>query len=338
MHHFFLDCGVPHPLALALVTLLLCWSAGAARADTCSVTMPDVDFGQVSPITMSDITVQSTGTISCTWNLTLAARVSACVTAGYGGTSTSANPRTMANGANQMQYNLYRASDYAAASIWGGAAVPGATTPFSFAFLAPAGIFGGTKTDTFTVYGKIPAGTSLATVPTVNNSNTVYSATFGGTLNYNFYGLGSPPDCMVSLSNSFSFTARATAINNCTITATPLNFGTPPLLDAVVRSTSTLSVQCVNGNGYQIALNGGLAPGTVAARRLTNAGTGEFINYRLSATLDGPLWGDGSAGTTVYSGTGTGLTVPIQVYGYVPVQSTPSPGTYKDTITATIYF
>lgn len=321
-----------------LFILLLCCAAGAARADTCSVTMPDVDFGQVSPITATDITVQATGTISCTWNVTLAARVSACVNAGLGGTSASANPRTMANGANLMEYNLYRAGDYAAASIWGGAGVLGATTPFPFAFLAPAGILGGTKTDTFTVYGKIPAGTTLALVKTVNNSNTVYSALFGGTLNYNFYGLGAPPDCMAGLSNSFAFTAKATAINNCTITASPLSFGSPPLLNSVVRGTSTLSVKCVNANGYQIALNGGVAPGTVAARRMRNTGNTEFIAYQLSATLDGPLWGDGNSGTTLYSGTGTGALVPVVVYGMVPVQNTPSPGDYKDTVTATIYF
>jgi len=321
-----------------LVGLLLLCGAGAARADSCSVSMPDVNFGSVSPITTSDIVTQAVGTISCTWSLNLSSNASICVTAGFGGTSVSANPRTMNNGSNLMQYNLYRVGDYAAASIWGGPGVAGATTPFTTTLLAPGGILGGTKTQNFTVYAKIPAGTSLAAVKTVSNGDTVYSALFGGTISYSYYGGTTVSPCTGANTASFAFTAQATATNNCTITTSPLSFGSPVLLSSAVRSTSTLSVQCVNANGYQIALNGGTVANNVGARAMKNAANADTVSYQLSATLDGPLWGDGTGATTKYTGTGTGALQSITLFGMVPAQGTPSPGNYKDTVTATIYF
>jgi len=75
----------------------------------------------------------------------------------------------------------------------------------------------------------------------------------------------------------------------------------------------------------------------VAARKMKSA-DGSLVAYRLSTTLDGPLWGDGSAGTAVWSGVGTGATVSVPMYGMVPVQSTPAPGDYRDTVTATVLF
>jgi len=38
------------------------------------------------------------------------------------------------------------------------------------------------------------------------------------------------------------------------------------------------------------------------------------------------------------TGTGTGAVQSVPIFGSVPKQTTPSPGDYKDTVTATIYF
>ncbi|WP_280527698.1 spore coat protein U domain-containing protein [Ciceribacter thiooxidans] len=38
------------------------------------------------------------------------------------------------------------------------------------------------------------------------------------------------------------------------------------------------------------------------------------------------------------TGTGTGLTENVSVYGRVPAQSTPAPGTYTDTIVVTVTY
>jgi spore coat protein U-like protein len=57
--------------------------------------------------------------------------------------------------------------------------------------------------------------------------------------------------------------------------------------------------------------------------------------YRDSARAQ--PWGD-SAGTNTAAGTGSGLAQTVTVYGRVPAQTTPSPGTYSDTVVVTISY
>lgn len=331
-------------LLLWLTVLLGCAWGGAAQADTCSVSMTNIDFGNVSPISGSDYVAQATGTFSCVFSslnlgqlLTPNAQV--CISLGLGTNSTSALPRNLGNGSNRMEYNVYVDSSYATAKIWGGAGVAGA--PSTFGLILSAGLLAppGTYSTTFTVYAKIPAGASLAAVPTVGNANTVYTSSFAGvgTYTYTTYGLVNLFGCTVN-SGSFGFTVNATAVNDCTITASPMAFANASILTGNLRSTSTLSVRCVNNNAYQIALNGGSVAASVANRKMKNTLTTDQLSYRLSATLDGPLWGDGTAGTSMVTGTGTGASVPLTIYGRVPAQAAPRPGDYKDTVTATIYF
>lgn len=334
-----------------LVPLALLLSHGTARADSCSATLNTLSFGNVSPISNADLTATATGNVSCTWNLLsstlpyilLFPKAVVCVNIGIGTNSTGALPRTLGNTAPgnnaRMEYNLYLNNGYSAAAIWGAAGISG-TTPLTMVLAAPNLIIGGTFTYPFTVYGKIPAGATLAAIPTVSDGNTLYTSSFAGaaTVQYAFFNLFQPA-CTTGASTSFSFSVQATAINDCTITATPLSFGPTNVLVSPKRATGSLSVRCVNNDAYQIALNGGTVAGSVATRKMKPlTGGAERINYRLSATLDGPLWGDGTGGTSMVAGTGTGLAVPITVYGMLPQQATPTPGDYSDTVTATIYF
>lgn len=332
-----------------LLACLLAGACGSARADGCTATLADVNFGIVSPISATSPTTSSVGSVTCTWALLsptppyilLFPNVQVCVNAALGTNSTSSTPRTLAasGSSSQVQYNLYRDATYAAASIWGAPTLTSTPTPFSFTMTSPNLLIGGTLTQAFTVYAKIPSGSSLAAVQTVANADTVYTSSFTGaaTVTYAYYNLVAP-GCAAGASASFGFNVNATATNNCTIGTTPMSFGTNGTLSSVVRGTSTLTVQCVNNDAYQIALNGGSTANSVTARQMKNTGTAEKVSYRLSATLDGPLWGDGTGSTTMYAGTGNGAAQTVTVYGQVPVQGTPSPGSYKDTVTATIYF
>ncbi len=47
---------------------------------------------------------------------------------------------------------------------------------------------------------------------------------------------------------------------------------------------------------------------------------------------------DGTSGSSTVSGTGTGTSQTIPVYARVLPQSTPTPGSYSDTIIATVTF
>jgi spore coat protein U-like protein len=330
-----------------LAALLLALGCGAARADACSVTMSDFSFASVSPISASDYTASATGSVSCTWNLLasvppfllLVPSVTVCLNLGVGTLSTATDPRTLGNGSNRLNYNLYASSAYAASGIWGGPATAATPNPLTFTLNAPQ-LTGGTSSVNFTAYAQIPAGALLASMAqTVGNANTVYSSSFAGaaTMKYAFYLL-IPPSCQVGFSQAFSFQVQATVVNDCNISVGSLAFANSSLLSSPVRTTANLAIQCVNNNAYQISLSGGSAAGNVAARKMKSLANSETIAYRISNALDGTVWGDGTAGTVTVTGTGNGAVQNLTLYGMVPAQATPSPGDYKDTVTATVAF
>lgn len=329
-----------------LLGLVLCCGAGNARADTCSATLSDVNFGAVSPLSTADISVSASGTVSCAWSLlsslppyvVVLPNVSVCVNLGLGDGSSSLTPRTLSNGAAKLQYNLYSDATMAPSAIAGSTALPGASLPLLAVLNVPNLLAGGSTTQAFTVWGKIPAGAALAAVATVGNADTNYVSSFAGhaSISYAFYNLIKPA-CTTGFSSSFSFTVRARVVNDCKINATPLSFGSVGTLAGAVRASSALSVQCVNNNAYQVVLGGGSVANNVGARKMKSA-AGSTIGYRLSSSLDGPLWGDGSLGTAVWSAVGTGANLNVPIYGMVPAQATPAPGDYRDTVTATVVF
>jgi len=240
----------------------------------------------------------------------------------------------MSNGANTMQYDLYE--DAAHSQIWG--SVTNGTTPLSVQLSKPA--TGTSATTTLTYYGLIAA--NQPTVPTINDSNTVYTQSFAGSetsLNYGFFLLVSPTCASLTTTDgTFPFTSSATVVNNCLISATNVSFGTAGVLSSSLTAAGSISARCTNGDAFRISLNGG-ASGNVAARTLLQQGGGGIVNYQLyTDSAYSVPWGDGTAGTSMVTGTGSGNAQAISVYGQVPAQSTPAPGNYSDTITATIVF
>ncbi|KMY86413.1 Sigma-fimbriae tip adhesin [Candidatus Paraburkholderia calva] len=79
-----------------------------------------------------------------------------------------------------------------------------------------------------------------------------YTSTFSGAtqaqMTYQAFLLSSPPSCTTLTVNpvALSFTVSATVINDCTISASNLNFGTSGLLTSTLAATGTLSVACTN--------------------------------------------------------------------------------------------
>lgn len=327
-------------LAGLLAFLFLLCGAGQARADTCEASMTDISFGAVNPIAAADVHASGTLTVTCTWTLLnlqppllLLPAATVCVNlgAGSGGGGT---PRYLANGSQRLAFNLYTDTTYADAAVWGGPALPGTLPiPVRFAGLVKLG----SVSQSFPIYGKIPAS-ALAGVGATGGAGTVYDSSFAGhgTVSFSFSGVQTQP-CTAGGSTAFSFNVRATIANDCLISADKLDFGTNSVLNGVRRASSSLSVQCTANSPYQIAFNGG-QNGTVAARKMKNPVTAETVSYALSTTMDGPAWGDGTLGSAVYGGVGTGGVQSVPVYGAVPAQRTPSPGSYRDTVTATLYF
>jgi spore coat protein U-like protein len=243
------------------------------------------------------------------------------------------SPRYLANGSNQMQYELYQDAGYT--QSWGSTYL--GTTPISLTLTKP--LTGTSAMSTVTIYGQIAA--NQPSVPTVGNASTVYSQTFNGTqtsLNYGFYLLGAPTCASLATNGTFAFTATATVINNCNISATNIAFLPTGVLNSALTATGNISAQCTNGDAFQIALSGG-SSGNVAARTMQRTGGGGSVNYQLYQNSGmSTIWGDGTRGTSMTTGTGSGAVQMLTVHAQVPAQTTPQPGSYSDTITATISF
>jgi spore coat protein U-like protein len=86
-----------------------------------------------------------------------------------------------------------------------------------------------------------------------------------------------------------------------------------------------------------VALDGGLSgAANPAQRKLSQAAQTISYGLYLDAGRTAP-WGD-SVGVNTATGTGSGLAQTLTVYGRVPAQSTPAPGTYADTVVMTISY
>ncbi|MFJ2991507.1 spore coat protein U domain-containing protein [Pandoraea sp. NPDC087047] len=310
----------------AIAAALLAQNANAL-AQTCSLGTPTLAFAAFSPI--SGMALSATGTIpvSCTWPLLGGnPNVKLCLALN------ASQPLTLTNAGNAINFGLF--TDPAFSNAWGSG------TSSVISLTMARNILGGTVTQNVNFYGRIAS--AQTTVPTSGSSNTVYTRAFASadtTLQYASYAALAPaPACGTAMTAvpGTPFASNVTVINNCTVAATNITFATQSALASPVTSSGQLTVQCTNNDAFRISLSGGLL-GTVASR--TMAGPTASVSYQLY--LDSgyaTIWGDGTSGTSQLTGVGTGLVQVIPIYALVPSQSTPAPGVYTDTVTATIQF
>ena len=335
---------VAPPLLLLLLLLLLC--CGQARADSCAITPANLTFPSVSSISSAPVYASSSFKVTCTWTATdilglLTPTATVCLTLGAGSGNATTNNTTMrqlSNGALRINYNLYTDATYTAAKIWGGMA--GTTTPgnaIAFTIFKTGGP--GSLDRIVDIYGKLEADTNLSSL-SVGPDNLGFTSNFGAgsaVMYYQFAPLGLL-GCLLPQTVAIPFTVTAPVINDCNINIGNLAFPQSRLLTSPVRTTSSLSVTCSKDTAYRITLGAGTYGASTSARRMRNTGTAETVDYVVSSGLDGTSWGDGNGGTVAVTGTGTGAVQAMTVYGRVPAQNTPSPGDYKDTVTATVSF
>jgi spore coat protein U-like protein len=135
-----------------------------------------------------------------------------------------------------------------------------------------------------------------------------------------------------------TFAVQVAITATCTInSASTLNFGSVGVLSANTDQTSTIQVQCTNTTPYNVGLDAGTGTGaTVATRKLTSGGN--TVNYSLFSDAGRTtVWGN-TIGTDTVAGTGNGAAQSFSVFGRIPAQSTPAPGSYADTITVTVTY
>ncbi|VVD65991.1 Csu type fimbrial protein [Pandoraea fibrosis] len=302
--------------------------SAAALAQTCALGTPTLAFSAFSPISGAALPATGTIPVSCTWPIVGGnPNVKVCLALN------ASQPLSLTNAGNAITFGLF--TDPAYSNAWGTA------TSSVIAITLARPLLGGTLTQNVNVYGKIAA--AQTTVPTSGSSNTVYTRVFATgdmSLQYASYGALSPaPACGSAMTAvpGTPFNANVTVINNCTIAAANITFATQSALSSPVTSTGQITVQCTQNDAYRVSLSGGLL-GTVTSRSMTGV-TGSSVSYQLY--LDSgyaTIWGDGTSGTSQLTGVGSGLVQFIPIYARVPAQSTPAPGVYTDTVTATIEF
>jgi len=125
----------------------------------------------------------------------------------------------------------------------------------------------------------------------------------------------------------------------CTVSATPVAFGTFNPFGSAVTTTGTIRVACTKGSStgtYTIALSTGNS-GNYAQRQTST--TAPYLNYNLyTASNYSSIWGDGTGGSVTVTGTNTRTTKNYTVYGKLPTPQGVTPNPYSDSITVTVTY
>jgi len=163
------------------------------------------------------------------------------------------------------------------------------------------------------------------------------SARTGVVLGGLLLGLAAPAQAQTSTSN---VTVSALVGKNCSITTTPVNFGSydPVVANAAtpLDGTGSVTVSCTKGAGTRIDLGLGSNP-SGSTRRMQ--GGGDFLTYELYRNAGRSIaWRSGpTAGQTIVAAPNKNPRTFI-VYGRVPAGQDVAAGPYNDIVLATINF
>jgi spore coat protein U-like protein len=280
------------------VLSLLVFGARPAAAAQCGVSSSNIQFGN-----FTGATIHITGTL--TLNCPNGAPYQVSLDAGTGSGATITTRSMTGPGSVLLGYQLFRDSAYT--TNWGNTSGTGWVT--------------GTGTGSnqnLTIYAQLPANVYAPTGSYTDSSITV-SVTGSG---------------LTTVTSHFN--VKATVQANCQIAAGTLNFGTYSGL--LINSTSIISVTCTNTTTYNVGLNAGTATGATVTNRSMTGPAGALLGYKLFSNSGFTVnWGN-TVGTNTLAGTGTGIAKSLTVYGQLPAGQSANPGSYTDTITATITY
>lgn len=315
---------------LALVLGLMLGATLGAEAQTCTITPPTtLNFGTVDVLANTAVDVSGTVSISCTGTANQQARL--CLNMGDPNAEAGGN-RIAKNGTNQIRYDIYsdpgRTTRW---SSWKGGTGAGVEVVFT---LSTTGTYSGSVQ----MYGRVFAGQQTVLA---GNPSLTYTEAFSGSPRLHqrvrYVSTGQLCPAMTTGTATWgNMTVSITVPKKCLVTGNTLNFGTTSALSAIVDASTNLSVACSSTLAYTISLDNGLYGVSAVTRKMgSGANRVSYSLYRDAArTLN---WG-ATVGTDTLAGTGTGNTVSVPVYGRVPVQTTPPPATYTDTVVITVTY
>lgn len=310
-------------LLIAAVILLCSIGAAYGQNVSCTVTPTGPAFGDVTSALLANQTSSTTGTIgySCS-GFQHNSTGTVCLSLGN---FNGSNTRSMTAGANTLNYQIYQDSGFT--TVWGDSATNGIET------IQVSSDSSGNASGSATMYAKTltgqtttPAGSYTQTFAS-GNPNQVTAAR----------GTGTPCTSITSNPTGISFTTTATVSNLCTISTSSVNFGSVTSLSSGVPATGSVTLQCTNGDAYNVGLNAGTGSGATISNRLMTKGSSTIIYSLYQNGTHTSVWGT-TLGTNTVAGTGTGANQTLTVFGLVPSQTIPAPGTYTDTVVATVTY
>jgi spore coat protein U-like protein len=301
---------------LGLLTMLF---ATQVDAQTCTVSMTDVAFGTVNVLPGTAVNTTATITVTCSGG-SGAQRV--CINIGCGSACDSTSRQMTGPGGATARYDLY--SNSARTTLWGSwqSGYDSAGVQMSVSH---------NSSNTHTVYGRFLASQT-------SDPSGSYTATLSAQPFITYVNQSGAPACPTGvLTASDTAVVTATVSSNCTIGSTAVSFGSQGVLTTNIDAQGTLSIQCTSNLPYAVSLNGGNSGATNPTQRKMKSGTPTITYGLYQDSARTQAWGS-TTGVDTVSGTGTGLTQNLNVYGRVPPQTTPKPNTYSDTIIATVTY
>lgn len=296
-----------------------------ACAQSCSFSVGNVSFGTVDTLAGGQVNTTATLSASCT-GLSLT-RILICPNIGTGSAGANATFRQLSSGVGTLDYQLY--SDAARTAIWGSYFWAYPARPPNLALTLGAL---GTGSQSYTIYAALPSGQSSAAAG-------AYLSAFSGGDSVFYYRYSLLSDCSNQSGTQAqpTFQASATVAANCLVSTQDVNFGAQGVLTADVDAAGAVFVTCTPGSAFTIGLGAGAAGGGPTAREMRKGSEKVVYGLYQNAARNLP-WGDGVVPGETVSGTGDGAAQSLGVYGRVPVQSTPSAGTYSDTVVVTVTY
>lgn len=317
-------------LFLSLVTMSLLF-APALRAQSCTFTATDVSFGGTDVLGTTPTDAAGNINVNCRAFLNLLSSIEMTVHLGDGQGGATPNYRTMTSPTTStpLSYELYK--DSGRTLVFGGnnGTHGGQPTTLSggdiLAILTSSGY-------NIPIYGRVPRGQT-------NIIPGSYTSSFPSTnqhvrVDYKTCNLGFL--CSNRTAN-FSFAVRSQVAPDCRVEVGALDFGTHGFLKQAVDATGLIRVACTAQTSYQVGLGNGIYGSSVNQRQMRDL-RGNAIRYQLyhdnARNLSWGPTGDGLATNLK----GSGKQDIFTVYGRVPPQTTPPPGTYADTVVVTITY
>ncbi|MGA7966890.1 MAG: spore coat U domain-containing protein [Gammaproteobacteria bacterium] len=313
-------------IGTGLLLIIACWLASYSSSfAACSLSTQTLTFGSINPQSTATIYTSGIALVSCT-GLQSNATISACLAIGAGSApgSTLASRKISAGSRNRIPI-VIKSSPSAPQEIGTGNPYPQAG-PITF-------LTDGSGS------GSVPFPISISLSGPLNVAPGSYSNTFSGNSFGATYsnGVHSQCDSVTSSVVGGQMTVQATVVPGCTVTATPMDFGTVPTLTSARSATSTITLICTQGVTATIALDNGQTGTSPVSRQLRRGNSVVIYGVYQDSAYTFP-WGHTAGIDTVSISMGSSTSVSVTAFGLAPIQGTPVAGNYTDVIHVTVTY